>query len=56
MRVKGEAVGRVKIQAGCRRRGMMPSHTPKDRDEYQIAWQGRSWALRESCRVKVRWE
>jgi hypothetical protein len=42
MRVKGEAMGRGKIKAGCRRRGMMPSYTPKDRDE--TAWQGRSWA------------
>jgi hypothetical protein len=40
MRVTIEAVGRGKIQAGCKWRGMMPNHTPKDRDE--TAWQGRS--------------
>jgi hypothetical protein len=26
------------IQAGCRRQGMMPTHTPKERDE--ITWKG----------------
>jgi hypothetical protein len=42
MGVKGEAVGRGRIQVGCRQRGMRLSHTPKDKGE--TAWQGHSWA------------
>jgi hypothetical protein len=45
MRVKSGERGRGKIQARCRRQGMRPTHTPRDRGEK--AWQGR--------RVKVRW-
>ncbi len=33
MRVKVDAMGQSKMQAVCRRWGMKPSHTPKDRDE-----------------------
>jgi hypothetical protein len=38
MRVRGGEKGRYVIQAGCRRQVMMPTHTPKDRDE--TAWRG----------------
>jgi hypothetical protein len=48
----GEEVGRGKIQEGCRRRGMMRNHTPKDRDA--TAWQECSLAWRGPYRVMVR--
>ncbi len=36
--MRGVERGRCKMQAGCRRQVMMPTHTPKDRDE--TAWRG----------------
>jgi hypothetical protein len=51
--MKGGERGRGKIQAECRRQGMRPTHTPRNRGE--TTWQGHSWAWKGSCRVKVRW-
>jgi hypothetical protein len=38
MGVRGIEIGRYKIQAGCRRQVMMPTHTPRDKDE--TTWLG----------------
>ncbi len=41
------------IGGGCRWQVMMPTHTPKDRNE--TARRGCNWAWRGSYMVRVRW-